>query len=793
MPSPTTRLRLMRVDPGSDLNVWGQRLNENVFDLLDEAAGGVEKISLTGSNGTLTLSSANYATDQARNAALIFQGTPSVDVTVTIPSVEKVYTCVNQTGRTITLTAGGVTVALVPGDRSVVWCDGTDCGFGSMSAQTVNGLITNAQLAGANLPGQAGNQGKFLQTDGAVLQWGFALPDQANNAGKFLQTTGAAATWAALPDIAGGADATITTASTLTASSSVVQSVDMAAEAQSVTLPNATTLTKGGRKFVVLGVGPRSFGVRDAAGTLLTVVGAGGAAELHLRDNATAAGSWGVTGRGLEPALTLLDHTVAPASAGSAAGVAVRLTDTLSLHFGHVTTSNNGGLVALAVDSTPGAASVGTWTVVEAASSNTAHIGFRISDTQAVIFWYAPTATTKAAVLTVDPATKAISVGVVWSSAAVHFMANTTYTSAPNLIQLTPTLYLAQYSALVAAAISVSGTTVTVGAASANYLVRSGAPVALYRMSDSQALAIYVDDSGTTGSPYSIRAVVLTVSGTTVTVGTSAGINETVGPLEAATVQLTANKYLAAWQDAGTGVSGTTKAAGITVSGNTVSFSAALTLETGLSPSSSNYVTSSRFFPETIRLTDTTALLTSRFSGISLRTYVLTEVSGSVVASSSLSIMEGMMLGGGADGVAVYTNPGSNSNNSATVQGISVSSGAPVPVDAEPAALGHSFQGYRFRLSSGVIGIAVNHVHNPSTNVISTVNATGRVALYRQRGASITSLGVIQLSPSTSWGGGSLSSPAALTPVELSANKVAFIAGQQNTAVNLQILEFAAS
>lgn len=202
MPTPTTRLRAVKIDSGSSLNTWGANLNTQALDILDEAIAGVESIALT---GNLTLSSANYATDQARNAALVFTGSPAADVTVTVPAVEKTYVVSNGSSKTVTLSAGGTGAALAAGDRAVIWCDGTNCGFGTITSAVVNGLIAAAALTPGTLPGQSGNAGKYLATDGSVALW-TALPDAAitrtalasaytvvvTDRGKWLAATG---TW----------------------------------------------------------------------------------------------------------------------------------------------------------------------------------------------------------------------------------------------------------------------------------------------------------------------------------------------------------------------------------------------------------------------------------------------------------------------------------------------------------------------------------------------------------------------------------------------------------------------
>lgn len=757
MPTPTTRLRAVLQDPGGSLNTWGSVLNDQAITLLDEAIAGVEKITLT---GDVTLSSANYATDQARNAALIFQGSPASAVTVTIPSVEKVYVCSNQTAQAVTLKAGGSGVTLAAGDRAVIWCDGTDCGLGSISATTVNGLIANAQLAGANLPGQTGNAGKFLQTDGSVPLWADVI----------------------IPDVAGGADATITTGTTLTAAASVVQSVDMSSNAQSVRLPAATSLTKGGRKFVILGVGNRTFGVRDNAGALLTVVPAGGAAELHLRDNSTAAGAWGVTGRGLEPALTLVDHTAPSAQNIQVAHeAACRLTDTLSIHFA---ASPSSFLYAVAVDSTPGAGTVGTWVLVDGTNAMaTLNHCFRISDTQAIVFWVGPAAAHKAAVLTVDPATRAITVGTA-ASTTNAFLANVTFSGRPVLAQLTPTLYVVLGgNGTWAMAISVSGAAVTFGAISSTIGTTVQQVLACYRISDTQALAIYVDDSGTAGSPYSLRAAVLSVSGTTISVGSSAGANDQVASAVIPTCQLSATKYGVAFANsAGTGVISFL----ITVSGTVVSFGGSATIE-AVASANALYTSqnANRFQPNLSRISDTSALLTYAVSGGASRHVVLYEVANSLQPGPILYSLFADTNGGNfpqtsAGFLAFSGHADEQAVFSVTINGNALEvTGTFADMGFIPATANTN----RFGLSGGVFGIYQGNGAGTLRNIL--------FHLFRFRaGGPPQYLGPLRRNNNAG--------TSNTVPVEIAANKVAMInaAGlTQPTAtgdnVRLQIVEFA--
>ena len=96
MPSNyTTRLRLEKQADGENANTWGDRLNQQVIDMVDEAVGGVVVVSTTGATTSLTAS--NGAADQSRNAVLRIEGTLGSDSTIVIPSVEKLYVVDNQT------------------------------------------------------------------------------------------------------------------------------------------------------------------------------------------------------------------------------------------------------------------------------------------------------------------------------------------------------------------------------------------------------------------------------------------------------------------------------------------------------------------------------------------------------------------------------------------------------------------------------------------------------------------------------------------------------------------------
>lgn len=118
---PTPRLRLEKQGTGDNPNDWGNRAN-NVFELLDEAIGGFLAVPV---NANVTLTSANYASDQARRAVIRFTGAGGF--TVTFPTAEKLYFIDNQCAADVLVTtAAGTNATVLKGTKRIVYCDGTN-------------------------------------------------------------------------------------------------------------------------------------------------------------------------------------------------------------------------------------------------------------------------------------------------------------------------------------------------------------------------------------------------------------------------------------------------------------------------------------------------------------------------------------------------------------------------------------------------------------------------------------------------------------------------------------------
>ncbi len=120
--SATTRLRLEKQGAGENLNTWGAPKLNTVFDLIDSAIAGLSTIALT---GNYSLTSTNYAADEARSALLKFTG--AGPFTVTIPSVSKNYLIWNACTAAVTITTGaGAVATLQPGEQAPVMSDGAN-------------------------------------------------------------------------------------------------------------------------------------------------------------------------------------------------------------------------------------------------------------------------------------------------------------------------------------------------------------------------------------------------------------------------------------------------------------------------------------------------------------------------------------------------------------------------------------------------------------------------------------------------------------------------------------------
>lgn len=121
----TTDLRLTKQGTGDNSGTWGVVAN-NVFQLIEDSIAGIVSVNISAA-GDYTLSTANGATDEARNMILRMGGSPAAAKNVVIPAVSKLYVAECTIGTAVTITVKtntGIGVNLIAGQKNLIYCDG---------------------------------------------------------------------------------------------------------------------------------------------------------------------------------------------------------------------------------------------------------------------------------------------------------------------------------------------------------------------------------------------------------------------------------------------------------------------------------------------------------------------------------------------------------------------------------------------------------------------------------------------------------------------------------------------
>lgn len=147
--SPTLRIEL--IGNGDQSGTWGDTTNVNLGTLIEAAITGVQPITMSDANYTLTAN--NGLPDEARNAVLVVSGTISAIRSIIAPAVEKTYVVKNSTtggfGVTIRTSAGtGVTVP--NGATQIVYCDGTEFYLAASQTNVIAGTGMTVSTVGIN-------------------------------------------------------------------------------------------------------------------------------------------------------------------------------------------------------------------------------------------------------------------------------------------------------------------------------------------------------------------------------------------------------------------------------------------------------------------------------------------------------------------------------------------------------------------------------------------------------------------------------------------------------------------
>lgn len=120
--SYTDRHRLRLQETSANVDTWGEKLNDNVISMIDQALDGRTAFALSGSK---TLSENNGVSDE--NRARFIDVTSGTGGTITANGNEKFSLLRNGTSGLVTLTSGtGNTAKFKPGETGIGFCDGTD-------------------------------------------------------------------------------------------------------------------------------------------------------------------------------------------------------------------------------------------------------------------------------------------------------------------------------------------------------------------------------------------------------------------------------------------------------------------------------------------------------------------------------------------------------------------------------------------------------------------------------------------------------------------------------------------
>lgn len=316
---------------------------------------------------------------------------------------------------------------------------------------------------------------------------------------------------------------------TLTSASTGFQSVTMTAFGQSLVLPDATTMVVLAPRFVIRNAGSYTFGIRSNGGTLITALTPGAIAYLSLENISTAAGVWSVEGNGLEPGLMTIDNTFSSTLSSTVLLPYIVLDSNTSIHFGNLAS----GVAAFVVDNVGKV--ISTPVTVTATAGALIQTVFRVSATTGIVF-YSAGGSVFAVILSLTGSSPSfsISVGSTATTGAVTTWVDN-FQNAPAIAQLTSTLYLFTYQTAAAVpnaiAISVSGVTVTIGAAAAIGATTGPGPTTTYALTATTGLTIYKTGGA---APFANTAAVISIAGTTCTPGTAVALTNCASTASAA-------------------------------------------------------------------------------------------------------------------------------------------------------------------------------------------------------------------------------------------------------------------
>lgn len=213
----TSLLGLALPVTGELSGTWGDTVNDAITSLLDTAVAGTTTLS---ADSDVTLTTTTLASNQARQAILLWTASGTVTRNITAPAQSKVYIVVNKTGGTqsIVLRGAGPTtgITIIAGEKCAAAWDGTDfvkigssVGVSSFTAGTTGLTPSTATTGAVTLAGTLitsnGGTGltSFTAGDLPYYSSGTALSKLGiGTNGYVLTSSGTAPQWTALSGVA---------------------------------------------------------------------------------------------------------------------------------------------------------------------------------------------------------------------------------------------------------------------------------------------------------------------------------------------------------------------------------------------------------------------------------------------------------------------------------------------------------------------------------------------------------------------------------------------------------------
>ena len=179
-----TQLGFIKQTDGENEGTWGDKLNENLIDLLDDAIGGYVEVSVASGNVTLAFADGT-ADNNGRHAVIKFTGSPGTTRTVTFPDAQVNYFIINGSDGSVICTSGtgAATVTIPTGMKDIIYIDGSDEVLSMFSTPRLSSSSDLTIDSGADI---------ILDADGAdvvIKDGGTAIGKFTNSSSDFVITT----------------------------------------------------------------------------------------------------------------------------------------------------------------------------------------------------------------------------------------------------------------------------------------------------------------------------------------------------------------------------------------------------------------------------------------------------------------------------------------------------------------------------------------------------------------------------------------------------------------------------